>query len=210
MLSSIDTRATLAEIRGAPGNNRCADCGMADPDWASLNLGVVICIQCGGVHRQLGVHVSKVRSCVLDVRAWEPSVVSFFTRWGNERSNRVFEGAGCHETGLVTKPAPTDGLEVKSAYIKAKYVARAFFDPDVNENEKHWNGELADAIASRDVARAMEAISRGAKVNSREENSGVQADGSDSSSNTRPRRSRRRRSEGTSRWSRRYFRTARM
>ena len=182
VLSSIDTRATLAEIRGAPGNNRCADCGMADPDWASLNLGVVICIQCGGVHRQLGVHVSKVRSCVLDVRAWEPSVVSFFTRWGNERSNRVFEGAGGHETGLVTKPAPTDGLEVKSAYIKAKYVARAFFDPDVNENEKHWNGELADAIASRDVARAMEAISRGAKVNSREENSGVQADGSDSSS----------------------------
>jgi Arf-GAP/coiled-coil/ANK repeat/PH domain-containing protein len=42
-------------------NAVCADCGNVDPDWASLNLGVVVCIECSGVHRSLGVHVSKVR-----------------------------------------------------------------------------------------------------------------------------------------------------
>lgn len=43
-------------------NPVCADCDNIDPDWASLNLGVVICIECSGVHRSLGVHVSKVRT----------------------------------------------------------------------------------------------------------------------------------------------------
>jgi len=52
----------LEALRGVPGNHACADCGAPDPDWASLNLGVLLCIQCSGVHRRLGVHVSKARA----------------------------------------------------------------------------------------------------------------------------------------------------
>ena len=48
----------VAQILDA--NPVCADCGNTDPDWASLNLGVILCIECSGVHRSLGVHVSKV------------------------------------------------------------------------------------------------------------------------------------------------------
>jgi hypothetical protein len=47
-------------LRKVVGNNNCADCGAAEPDWASLNLGVLLCIECSGVHRNLGVHISKV------------------------------------------------------------------------------------------------------------------------------------------------------
>lgn len=43
------------------GNEKCADCGAPEPDWASLNLGVLICIECSGIHRNLGVHISKVK-----------------------------------------------------------------------------------------------------------------------------------------------------
>ncbi|XP_018510678.2 ADP-ribosylation factor GTPase-activating protein AGD2 [Brassica rapa] len=62
-------------LRGIPGNDECAECNAPDPDWASLNLGVLMCIECSGVHRNLGVHISKVRSVTLDVKVWEPTIL---------------------------------------------------------------------------------------------------------------------------------------
>ena len=49
-----------------PGNDKCADCGSKKPKWASINLGIMLCIECSGIHRSLGVHISKVRSVTLD------------------------------------------------------------------------------------------------------------------------------------------------
>jgi len=49
-------------LRKVSGNDKCADCGKPEPDWASLNLGILVCIECSGVHRNLGVHKSKVSS----------------------------------------------------------------------------------------------------------------------------------------------------
>jgi len=43
-------------------NPVCADCDAANPEWVSINLGVVLCITCSGVHRSLGTHISKVSS----------------------------------------------------------------------------------------------------------------------------------------------------
>jgi hypothetical protein len=37
-----------------------------DPRWASHNLGVFLCIRCGGLHRRMGTHISKVKSVSMD------------------------------------------------------------------------------------------------------------------------------------------------
>lgn len=43
--------AILQRIQALPGNEQCCDCGQADPRWASINLGVLLCIECSGIHR---------------------------------------------------------------------------------------------------------------------------------------------------------------
>ena len=59
---SIRSEKPIDVLRRVSGNDKCADCGKPEPDWASLNLGILVCIECSGVHRNLGVHISKVSS----------------------------------------------------------------------------------------------------------------------------------------------------
>eukprot|EP00884_Botryococcus_braunii_P002527 jgi/Botrbrau1/12275/Bobra.0323s0015.1 len=87
----------LEVLRRVAGNDVCCDCGAPDPDWASLNLAVLLCIECSGIHRQLGVHVSKVRSLTLDVRVWEEGgIMDMMSSLGNEAGNEVWEAALHH------------------------------------------------------------------------------------------------------------------
>ncbi|XP_029439114.1 arf-GAP with Rho-GAP domain, ANK repeat and PH domain-containing protein 3 isoform X2 [Rhinatrema bivittatum] len=71
-------------------NKSCADCRAANPDWASINLCVVICKQCAGQHRGLGTNISKVQSLKLDISIWSNEIVQLFIVLGNERANRFW------------------------------------------------------------------------------------------------------------------------
>ena len=180
--NGADPLAVLARVRAPPGNAACADCGAAEPEWASLNLGVTLCIECGGAHRQMGTHVSKVRSCVLDVRAWEHgALVRVFEVWGNTNANALWEarlgegGEGAESTGDETganarsvpnaKPVPNSPLAEKTAFVKAKWQDRRWFGGGSRvEGADDADAALASAAARGDVAGAMAALARGADV----------------------------------------------
>lgn len=66
----------LLEIRGYPGNDRCCDCASLDTDWCSISHGTLICLECAGKHRSLGVLVSFVRSIHMD--SWSRQQVCYW------------------------------------------------------------------------------------------------------------------------------------
>ncbi|XP_036415343.1 arf-GAP with coiled-coil, ANK repeat and PH domain-containing protein 3b isoform X3 [Colossoma macropomum] len=119
---SVRGETLLQRVQSLPGNELCCDCGQADPRWASINLGILLCIECSGIHRSLGVHCSKVRSLTLD--SWEPELIKLMCEVGNTVINQIYEGA-CEERGLK-KPGPNSSRQEKEAWIKAKYVERKF------------------------------------------------------------------------------------
>jgi serine/threonine protein kinase len=80
--------AEFVAIQSQKGNNVCFDCGDVAPKWISLNLGIFICYRCSGVHRSFGTHISKVRSCQLDVLSQEQ--IDFFKQMGNRRAAKIW------------------------------------------------------------------------------------------------------------------------
>ncbi|KPP65636.1 arf-GAP with GTPase, ANK repeat and PH domain-containing protein 2-like, partial [Scleropages formosus] len=60
-----------------------------DPTWASLNLGALICIECSGIHRNLGTHLSRVRS--LDLDDWPRELTRVLAAIGNHMANSIWE-----------------------------------------------------------------------------------------------------------------------
>uniref|UniRef100_A0A4X1SQQ4 ArfGAP with RhoGAP domain, ankyrin repeat and PH domain 3 n=1 Tax=Sus scrofa TaxID=9823 RepID=A0A4X1SQQ4_PIG len=98
-------------------NRHCADCGASRPDWAAVNLGVVICKQCAGQHRALGSGISKVQSLKLDTSVWSNEIVQLFIVLGNDRANRFWAGALPAGEGL--HPDSTPGS--RGEFISRKY-----------------------------------------------------------------------------------------
>lgn len=119
---SLKGDSALQKVMAIAGNSSCCDCGQPDPCWASINLGITLCIQCSGIHRSLGVHFSKVRSLTLDT--WEPELLKLMCELGNGVINQIYE-ARREELG-ARKPQPGDPRHEVEAYIKAKYVERRF------------------------------------------------------------------------------------
>ena len=103
----------MIELLNRPENKTCADCCAPKPEWASVNLGCLLCIRCAGLHRKLGVTVSKIKSVDLDL--WQDDWLEKVSSMGNARINAIYFA--------TNKPARIDNDdESMSVFIHNKYV----------------------------------------------------------------------------------------
>ena len=82
-------KALMKKYLSRPENRLCADCKRPSPTWASLNLGVFVCIKCSGCHREIGVHITKIKSVELDL--WPSKSLTDFAKINNEIANAYWE-----------------------------------------------------------------------------------------------------------------------
>ncbi|XP_077388256.1 arf-GAP with Rho-GAP domain, ANK repeat and PH domain-containing protein 3 isoform X2 [Festucalex cinctus] len=98
-------------------NRTCADCRAVNPDWASINLCVVICKNCAGQHRGLGTMVSKVQSLKLDTSVWSNQIVQLFIMLGNDRANEFWAARLSQSDELDCDASPSQRRD----FISQKY-----------------------------------------------------------------------------------------
>lgn len=126
----------------------CVDCGAPNPDWASLNLGALMCIECSGMHRNLGSHVSRVRS--LDLDDWPSELTAVMCAIGNARANSVWEG----KIQNKTKPSPSSSREEKEKWVRAKYEAKEFLQ-DLPPCDFPLGEQLLEAVMREDLPQCI-------------------------------------------------------
>lgn len=155
-LTSQNEALALQSIRNLPGNSHCVDCDAPNPDWASLNLGALMCIECSGIHRNLGTHLSRVRS--LDLDDWTPELIKVMSAIGNELGNSIWEGSS---QGHV-KPCSESPREEKERWIRAKYEQKLFLAP-LPCRDLPLGQQLLRATAEEDLRTVILLLAHGSR-----------------------------------------------
>ncbi|XP_044114537.1 arf-GAP with Rho-GAP domain, ANK repeat and PH domain-containing protein 1 isoform X2 [Neovison vison] len=159
---ALSTSEVAERIWAVAPNRFCADCGAAQPDWASINLCIVICKRCAGEHRGLGAGVSKVRSLKMDRKVWTETLIELFLQLGNGAGNRFW----------AANVPPSEALQPNSSpgarrhHLEAKYREGKYrrYHP-LFGNQEELDKALCAAVTTTDLAETQALLGCGAGVN---------------------------------------------
>jgi len=141
---SVADYNSIQTIKQISGNGFCADCEQINPTWASLNLGALICMDCASLHRNLGTHLSRVRSLELD--EWSSELVQVMRSIGNKLANSIWEA----NLKNRVKPQSNCSSSERERWIREKYEQKLYLPP-LTLNPSQIKTNLIDAIHQSDL-----------------------------------------------------------
>ncbi|XP_046459422.1 arfGAP with SH3 domain, ANK repeat and PH domain-containing protein-like isoform X4 [Daphnia pulex] len=148
-------QAIIRYVLRLPGNDRCADCcSQNDATWLSTNFGVIICIECSGVHREMGVHVSRIQSLVLDHVPTSQLLIA--RHMSNHSFNEIMEA-----TLHISKPNLNSTMEERSEFIRAKYIDKKFAIK-TSTDIRDLHSDVEHALNNKDIHQLLQAYVEGA------------------------------------------------
>ncbi|CAB1340426.1 unnamed protein product, partial [Coregonus sp. 'balchen'] len=150
------TKAIVSEVKRMSGNDVCCDCEAPKPTWLSTNLGVLICIECSGIHREMGVHYSRIQSLTLDVLGTADLLLA--KNVGNVGFNEIME-ADLSAQG-VTKPNPSSDMQTRKDYITAKYTEKKFVQRKCADAESRLH-VLCEAVKTQNILSLIQVYAEG-------------------------------------------------
>uniref|UniRef100_A0A8C1QSH0 ArfGAP with SH3 domain, ankyrin repeat and PH domain 1a n=1 Tax=Cyprinus carpio TaxID=7962 RepID=A0A8C1QSH0_CYPCA len=149
------TKAIIEDVLRMPGNEVCCDCGAPEPKWLSTNLGILTCIECSGIHREMGVHISRIQSMELDKLG--SSELLLAKNVGNSSFNEILEG---NLPSPSPKPAPSSDMK---EYINAKYMEHRFARRTATTATAR-QGDLYEAVRTRDLMALIQLYADGVEL----------------------------------------------
>ncbi|XP_042871062.1 stromal membrane-associated protein 1-like isoform X1 [Penaeus japonicus] len=163
-------QSILTELLKDEDNKYCVDCDAKSPRWASWNLGIFLCIRCAGIHRNLGVHISRVKSVNLDT--WTPQQVACIQQMGNSRARAVYEA---NLPDNFRRPQMDSALEqfVRAKYEAKKYIAREWVPPPMPNPT--WDLELEKQLRKKKREKTSGTVELPAPVSGRSTSRGTSA-----------------------------------
>uniref|UniRef100_A0A096MCG7 Small ArfGAP 1 n=1 Tax=Poecilia formosa TaxID=48698 RepID=A0A096MCG7_POEFO len=141
-------QAILSKMLREEDNKYCADCEAKGPRWASWNLGVFICIRCAGIHRNLGVHISRVKSVNLD--QWTSEQIQDIKFWGNLWLNKLWESDTPVTERRIQKcfTVKTTGCEFRIIYRQKKTASAPFKSAIAHRPASNANRNKSSVLVS--------------------------------------------------------------
>lgn len=112
------TAADRAVVKALPGNTKCCDCNQKNPEWASVSFGTVFCLECSGVHRSLGVHITFVRSIAMD--SWTDPQLALMKAGGNDKCNKYLADHGIPANTPIKQKYESPQAQLYKEVLKAR------------------------------------------------------------------------------------------